>query len=72
MAKFVTEPKKITSTIQLRSGSKVLEDDGSVGVVYDIYSETEVSLCIEGYEKKGEMEERDFQTNIKDLKLIKY
>jgi len=64
--------KEITSTKQLREGSRVLEKDGYIGVVYMVYSDTKVSLCLADYESKNDMFERDFQTDIKDLKLIKY
>ena len=57
---------------QLRSGSVVLENDGFVGVVCEIYTGSEVSLCLKDYATKGNMEERDSITNIKDIRLIKF
>jgi len=64
--------KEITSTKDLRSGSVVLEPDGFVGVVCEIYTDTEVSLCLSKYATKGDMVERDFMTDISTLKLIKF
>jgi hypothetical protein len=70
--KKIINPKEITHTNQLRCGSKVIEQDGEIAVVYDIYSDKEVSLCLEGYTRKGNMEERDSLTHISELKLLKY
>jgi hypothetical protein len=64
--------KDITHTNQLRTGSVVREHDGFVGVVYDIYTDTDLSLCLKGYDTKGSMEEREFMSDISTLKLIKY
>ena len=61
----------LENTIGLKSGDKVIESDGNVGVIYDIYSHTKVSLCIEGYDEVGDMVERDSLTDVRTLKLKK-
>jgi len=60
---------KITNTRHIMPFDKVREADGEIGVVYHIYSPTTVSLYLRGYEDDNEAE-RDFQTNINDIKLI--
>ena len=61
---------------QLRSGSVVLEDVskelGFVSVVCEVYTGSEVSLCLPKYATKGDMVERDSITNISEIKLIKF
>ena len=61
---------------QLRSGSVVLEDvstdTGFVGVVCEVYTGSEVSLCLKDYATKGNMQERDFITHISKIRLIKF
>jgi len=51
----------------MKQGDIVTELDGSRGVVHTVYSETHVSLCLKGYDKYGDMVERDWQTPIEDL-----
>lgn len=63
---------RVTHSNQLRSGSAVLEKNGFVAVVYDVYTDTEISLCAEGYHSKGDMVERDGMTDISEIELIKY
>lgn len=49
------------------SGDIVIEKDGNKAVVYEVYNETECSLCINGYDTIGDMAERDSLTLISDL-----
>ena len=61
------------ANLQLRSGMEVIESDGNVGVVYQVYSNNKVSLCLEGYEGRGDddMCERDTLIPIENLRLPK-
>jgi hypothetical protein len=54
------------STKQLNEGDKVLFN-GEVKIVYAIYNEKEVSLCLDDYDDV----EEDYLTDVKDLELIK-
>lgn len=51
----------------MKSGDIVLDKNGNRRVVYQMYSETECSLCIEGYDTYGDMVECDDVINISDL-----
>ena len=57
--------------LQLKTCTKVIEKDGYIGTVYHVYDSTHVSLCLEGYDKIGNMVERDFQTTIDGIRLPK-
>jgi len=59
--------------LELRSGMEVIEKDGNVGVIYQVYGSGSVSLCLADYEGRGDddMCERDSQTLIDDLRLPK-
>ena len=60
------------TTANLKTGDKVLELDGCLGVVCHVYDEKNVSLCIDDYDTIGDMIERDSQTSIHAIaKLIK-
>jgi len=61
------------ANLELRSGMEVIEKDGEIGVVYQVYSNDKVSLCLDGYEGRGDedMCERDDLTFIEDLRLPK-
>ena len=70
---FVQGSEITNAETQLKSGMEVVEKDGYIGVVYHVYSPTEVSLCLVGYEgrDKEDMHERDWKTNIEDIRIPK-
>ena len=57
--------------LQLKSGMKVVEKNGYVGTVYQVYDSEHVSLCLIDYEEEGDMVESDYQTHIDEIRLPK-
>ena len=61
------------ANLQLKRGMKVVEKDGYVATIYHVYDNEHISLCLEGYEGKGDddLVERDFKTHIDEIRLPK-
>jgi len=57
--------------LQLKSGMKVVEKNGYLATVYQVYDSEHISLCLIDYEEVGDMAESDVKTHIDDIRLPK-